>query len=328
MSLIEWCRAIIKAQPSASDGVQRLAAILAEDDRKRIGPAAKALARLGTPEAFVALVKGAANYASSGPVEEAILQVNPAGMFDFLANEVRRNDGASDPVQAARIMAKLDLARALPVFSDAALGGARADVMAQILGEIRGVDPNAIRTILVAAIEHPDHRICERAFDILEKAGGRGVELSTELLRHPNSIVRALAVSCISSAKTGTLETFLRMLEDESDTVHAAALEALAELGDVRAAERIEALLAQSRLEPVRATSALQKLGLVPVAALRKVQEIGGVYHRRQAVFALAGLDKGAGLRGLKRALADPDPTIRYLAGVKLGERDRSGRPF
>ena len=328
MNLVDWFRGKMKAPSSPSEEIQRLAAELAADSTKQFGPAADALAKLGTPEAFAALLKGAATYASSRPVIEAILRVKPEGLFDFLAAAVRSNDGAGDPAHAAMLMAKMNLVRALPVFSEVALGGGRSDVMQQILGEIRGLNPNEIRTILVAALDHQVHRVFEKVFDLLEAAGIRGLELSTELLRHPNFHVRANAVRCMAAAKTGSLDAFLTMLEDESESVHAEALEALAALSDGRAVERIDALLAQGRLEPVRATAALQKLGFVPVAALRKVQEIGGVNYRRQAVYALASLDKGAGLRGLKRALADPDPTIRHLAGMKLGERDRGGKPL
>jgi hypothetical protein len=113
-----------------------------------------------------------------------------------------------------------------------------------------------------------------------------------------------------------------RALADEDETVRAAALDALARLGnDARAARAASALVADSSGEVRRrAVRAVGRLSRNPAAAIRAAVGDPWWIVRREAALLAARLDAA----DVSRLLADHDPQVRAAAAANAGRASKA----
>jgi len=174
-------------------------------------------------------------------------------------------------------------------------------------------DAQALPALLPVAGDD-DERVRYEAVTAVDSLGGAS-ELPSSLARDPSFHVRAALARAFGSAESdSTLETLRTLEDDESTTVRAAALLALAgRLG----AEYVDSLASgfDSAGWPIRVASlrAAASIGAGGRALIDAALEDEDLRVRESALEALGRIGEGAGA-SVRRALSDPDLGIRGTA--------------
>jgi twitching motility protein PilT len=174
---------------------------------------------------------------------------------------------------------------------------------------------------LVSLLRDTDWWVRERVADALvELAGHQLTPHVIDLLSDPSDVVRRFGVELLARLKDpASLDALAHAASDDGDWwVSERAVEAMADVGDPRAAALIVPLLSEHRLQ-IAALGALEKLAArsaaTEVAALMSSED---VEVRIAAARCLASFDDPKLIDALDASLADEDTRVRFIAGEAI----------
>lgn len=304
--------------PEANEEFHLLAGALRDSDPSVVETAARLLSATGAPEATASLwseIRGA-----SGESRRLMLEILRAEQPEVLSRLAQRAVESMDAAERAAGLSALAMLGNGSVVEQVlvALGDPSVDVRLEALRAL-AVDAGSVGTApLTAVMRDADARVRSQAVEVIAAAEDENtLPLLLDALDDPAETVRLATRRALGTLRSpAAVDLLLEALERPAH--RAAAVEALAALGEMATGRLVRALVSTSGDVRESVREALLRSGVIE----RTLRNLGAPRPaRRLAALTLLRAVRPEGVApAVAERLEDPDPEVRQEAARLLGE--------